>query len=185
MPDGKNYKGRRILPLLLPFVLTLIIITSDRITKNLVIKTHPAPDGRVISDVFNNGLVEIIHVRNNVIAFSLGGSLPMSLRPVLFIVFPSLVLCFLVFFYFYSAQWTRLERIALAMILGGGTGNIIDRIFPPGGINGVVDFLSVKFFGIFGLERWPTFNIADASVVIGVFIWILSILIVKKENLNE
>ena len=40
---------------------------------------------------------------------------------------------------------------------------MIDRFFRA---EGVVDFIDVKFYGLFGLERWPTFNIADASVVI-------------------
>jgi signal peptidase II len=48
-------------------------------------------------------------------------------------------------------------------ILGGGLGNLADRIFRPAG---VVDFIDVKFFGIFGFERWPTFNIADSAIVV-------------------
>ncbi|HOX92234.1 MAG TPA: signal peptidase II, partial [Spirochaetales bacterium] len=56
-----------------------------------------------------------------------------------------------------------LQGAELAGIIGGGMGNILDRIFRA---DGVVDFLSVKFYGLFGLERWPTFNVADATVVV-------------------
>ncbi len=30
-----------------------------------------------------------------------------------------------------------------------------------------MDFVSVKFYGLLGMERWPTFNVADSAVVLG------------------
>ncbi|WP_210380123.1 signal peptidase II, partial [Borreliella garinii] len=50
-----------------------------------------------------------------------------------------------------------IARTSFLLIFSGGVGNIIDRLFRP---SGVVDFLDFKFFGIFGLDRWPTFNFA-------------------------
>lgn len=75
-------------------------------------------------------------------------------------------------------------RIALAMILGGAVGNLIDRTFygiiykyAPAFYGKVVDFFDFDFFNfaIFGrsYDRWPIFNVADASVTIGVLILIL------------
>ena len=75
-------------------------------------------------------------------------------------------------------------RIALAMILGGAVGNLIDRTFfgiiyknAPVFYGKVVDFLDFDFFNftIFGrnYERWPIFNFADAAVTIGVLILLL------------
>jgi signal peptidase II len=75
-------------------------------------------------------------------------------------------------------------RIALAMILGGAVGNLIDRMFygiiykyAPAFYGKVVDFFDFDFFNfaIFGrsYDRWPIFNIADASVTIGVIILVL------------
>lgn len=75
-------------------------------------------------------------------------------------------------------------RIALALILGGAVGNLIDRTFygiiykyAPAFYGKVVDFFDFDFFNfaIFGrsYDRWPIFNIADASVTIGVLILIL------------
>jgi signal peptidase II len=68
---------------------------------------------------------------------------------------------------------TSLQRWAITGIIGGGAGNLIDRIFRP---DGVVDYISVKFYGLFGFDRWPTFNIADASVVVCVFLFLFSVL---------
>jgi signal peptidase II len=65
-------------------------------------------------------------------------------------------------------------------IIGGGFGNLIDRFFRP---DGVVDFIDVKFYGLFGLERWPTFNVADSAVVVCGSLLFISMLFfsVKKE----
>ena len=53
-------------------------------------------------------------------------------------------------------------------------GNLIDRFFRPAG---VVDFIDVRFFGILGMDRWPTFNIADMSVVVCGIMLLLSFII--------
>ena len=64
--------------------------------------------------------------------------------------------------YLKSAELTRAQRWFICGILGGGFGNLIDRFFRS---EGVVDFIDVKFFGILGMERWPTFNAADSFIV--------------------
>ncbi|GHV83616.1 lipoprotein signal peptidase [Spirochaetia bacterium] len=164
---------------LIPFSLTAFVILVDQITKTIIVKNWPAI-GTVIADVFGNDILCIYHVRNKVIAFSLGTTLPDFLRPIVFIALPLLVLLFLCVYYWRSSDFTRLQRWAVTGIIGGGLGNLFDRIFRP---DGVVDFISVKFFGLFGFERWPTFNIADSSVVICVFLWFISIFITpKKQN---
>ncbi len=96
--------------------------------------------------------------------------------------------------YFYSARKKTLSlRIAIAMILGGAIGNLIDRAFygiifhyAPLFYGKVVDFLDVDFFdfSILGrsYDRWPIFNIADASVTIGVLILLFFYKQVKKEE---
>ena len=84
-------------------------------------------------------------------------------------------------------------RIALAMILGGAAGNLIDRAFygiiykyAPLFYGKVVDFFDFDFFNfaIFGrnYDRWPIFNVADASVTIGVLILVLFYKQHKKDD---
>jgi signal peptidase II len=157
----------------LPFILTGVILAADQLVKSYIVKNWPV-SGTLIRDVFNNGLLRIYHVRNKAIAFSLGAGLPESLRPALFIVLPILVLVFLLWYYFSSDDFTVPQRWAVAGIVGGGLGNIIDRIFRP---DGVVDFISVKFYGFLGLDRWPTFNIADSGVVVCCLIFLGTILL--------
>ncbi|MDP3178801.1 MAG: signal peptidase II, partial [Spirochaetaceae bacterium] len=89
--------------------------------------------------------------------------LPPILRSVALIVLPLALICVLLFYYFKHDDLAGLQRWLVCGIAGGGLGNLIDRIFRP---QGVVDFLSFKFYGIFGYERWPTFNVADSAVVV-------------------
>jgi signal peptidase II len=166
----------------LPFSLTVFLVLADQLVKNFIVRNWPV-EGTFIRDLFSNGLIQFYHVRNKAVAFSLGHNLPDSIRPVLFIVLPVIVLGFLMWYYFTSLDFRISQRWAVAGILGGGAGNIIDRIFRPAG---VVDYVSIKFFGIEGIpvlswDRWPTFNIADASVVVCCIILLVTILASSKE----
>ena len=100
----------------------------------------------------------------------------------LFISIFSLVASIALFVYLFSVRNKSLSlRIAIALILGGAIGNVIDRMFygliydyAPLFFGKVVDFFDFDFFNfsIFGrsYDRWPIFNIADAAVSIGVLI---------------
>jgi signal peptidase II len=165
---------------MLPFLLTGIVILIDQAVKMLIVLNWPR-ERTMIKDLFGNGLIMFYHVRNRAIAFSLGHNIPDVLRLPLFIVLPVVVLAFLLWYYFTSSEFRPVQRWAVAGIIGGGIGNIIDRIFRP---DGVVDFISVKFYGILGMERWPTFNIADASVVVCCLLLLVTILFSPKEQVK-
>jgi signal peptidase II len=147
---------------LLPFLLMLAILVVDQLTKAWIVSRWPG-DGVFIADVFGNDFLWIIHVRNKAIAFSIGHGLPDGLRSLLFILLPLGVLGALIVYYLRTDEFSAFQRWAVCGILGGGFGNLIDRIFRP---DGVVDFISVNFYGLLGLSRWPTFNVADSSVVV-------------------
>ena len=165
---------------MLPLSLTAFIILADQVVKAFIVKNWPSMG--LIKDVFNNDFLWIYHVRNKAIAFSLGERLPEALKPVLFIAVPILVIAFLMWYYFRTDEFTYLQRWAAAGIIGGGIGNIVDRIIRP---DGVVDFISVKFYGLFGFDRWPTFNIADSCVVVSCLLLFVSILITPQKPKNE
>lgn len=168
---------------MVPFLLTGFIVLADQLIKMYIAKNWPIianeRDAVFIKDVFSNDFLWIIHVRNKAIAFSLGHNLPEALRPALFIILPLVVLVFLIWYYGKSNEFTRLQRWAVAGIIGGGIGNIIDRIFRPAG---VVDYISVRFYGLLGMSRWPTFNLADASVVSCGLLLLLTIIMAPKQQ---
>lgn len=166
---------------LIPFILTAIVIAFDQVTKAIIATKWPG-DGVFISDVFGNDLLWIIHVRNKAIAFSIGDGLPDFVRAALFIALPLVVIGALVWYYFKSEDFIGVQRWAVAGIVGGGVGNLIDRIFRP---DGVVDFISVNFYGFLGFSRWPTFNIADSSVVVCGIILFASVLFSGRRGEEE
>ncbi len=96
---------------------------------------------------------------------------------VFFLVVSIIVLALMTGYYFYEKSMNTLFRIAMAMIIGGAIGNIVDRLIP--GRPGVVDFISV---GVDGFYRWPTFNVADSVIVAGAFMIIIAVYIEEKRN---
>ncbi|GMO41775.1 MAG: signal peptidase II [Treponemataceae bacterium] len=148
---------------LIPFTLTVFIFALDQITKLLIIKFVPP---YTIGAAFSGDFLRIIHVTNPGIAFSIGNGLSAGLRQILFALAPLGVIVAVISIYFRSKDFTAFQRWAIAGIVGGGLGNLFDRFFRP---EGVVDFIDVKFYGLFGLDRWPTFNVADMSVLISGF----------------
>ncbi len=166
----------------LPFLLSALIIIIDQITKALVVKY--IPEGSIGASFFGDFLW-IIHVRNNAVAFSLGENVPVVLKYVFFVFLPLCVmgaLAYLIVSKRTDREFSTLQKWCLAGILGGGCGNLVDRIFRH---LRVVDFISVKFYGILGMDRFPTWNVADSSVVISVGLLLITIIadeLRKKEK---
>ena len=168
---------------LLPFILTFAIILADQITKFLVEFYIPLDyaNGRLgIGPAFLGDFLRIIRVYNTGVAFSLGDSWPLAVRRLSFGLVTLVVMVLVVVVYFRNKDFSMLQRWAICGILGGGFGNLIDRFFRA---RGVVDFIDVKFYGLFGMERWPTFNVADSAVVVCGILLVVSFLIqIAKES---
>jgi len=78
-------------------------------------------------------------------------------------------------------RYPRLVEYALALILGGALGNLIDRAV----FFRVTDFLDFDFPD-FIMERWPVFNVADSAVTIGVTLWCVYLVFFSKpKTLSE
>lgn len=172
-------KKREIRPRLLPLTLGAGIVVLDQITKILVQKLipygHSVP---VIGDFFR-----LVDVQNTAIAFSIGHNLPSGTQRTLFGLLPLIVVVLVLLYYLFSRdEFTGFQKWCIGALVGGGLGNYVDRIFRPAG---VVDFLDFKFYGIFGLERWPSFNVADMTVVISVILLFISFLLPSGESKNE
>jgi len=153
--------------------LSAAIAVADQVTKILVEKLIPP---YTVAWHFAGDFFRLIHVKNQGVAFSMGNGFSEAVRVGFFIVVPLIVLFAVGFYLVRGKDLTNGQRWILAAIIGGGLGNQIDRIFRP---EGVVDFLDFKFYGLFGLERWPTFNIADASLVVSSILLIY--LLIRQE----
>ncbi|MGP1595045.1 MAG: signal peptidase II [Treponema sp.] len=162
---------------LLPFLLTICVITVDQLSKMLIVAYIPAWS---IGYEFFGDFLRIVCVYNTGAAFSLGHSLSNVMRIVMLLLIPTGFICALAVMYF-RTSFSAVQRWFLCGIIGGGTSNLIDRFLRS---DGVVDFIDVKFYGLFGLERWPTFNIADAFIVVcacGLFV----VMIVHEQNAKK
>jgi signal peptidase II len=162
--------------LLVPLSLTVVLLVSDQIIKALIV-AH-VPINTIYTDL-GHGFFRIIHERNLGIALSIGNGAPDFFRTLLFKILPLVVLSAVVVYYFFGKDLNWYRRWTLAGILGGGFGNLLDRFFRP---DGVVDFIDVKFYGIFGWERFPTFNIADASISVCSVLLFSSLLFARKRQ---
>jgi len=168
--------------------LSLAVVIIDQVTK-LIVKGFSIPfldinyEGMYLGQmipVFGD-FFRFTFVENPGMAF---GYDPGSSFKLIISVF-SLVASIGLIFYLYvirDKSWSL--KIAIALILGGAVGNLIDRTFygvffdyAPLFYGKVVDFFDVDFFDftLFGrsYDRWPVFNIADAAVTIGVLILLL------------
>ena len=169
----------------IPLSLTVLVIALDQATKAWIVSS--IPEGTVAYRFFGDFLW-ICHVRNDAVAFSLGSGLSDAVKIVAFIILPLILMVLIVAAIFSDrilGKITQFQRWCLAGIAGGGIGNLIDRIFRS---FRVVDWISTNNYGWFGMERFPTYNIADAAIVISVILLVVSILLgeirknAKQEN---
>ncbi len=153
---------------------SLMIVLLDQISKIIVKATMAYGSSiKVIGDFF-----KITFVENPGMAFGLDVNPTSKFLLSLFSILASVGL---VYYLYKIKKEPFIYRFSIALILGGAVGNLIDRVF-YGVIYGnadlmygkVVDFLNFEFFdfSLFGHEytRWPIFNVADASVTIGVIL---------------
>jgi signal peptidase II len=169
-------KKRDVKSRLLPLTLSAGIIVIDQIVKIIIMRV--VPKGRfipVIGDFFR-----ITFVQNLAMAFSIGRGMPQGTQRIVFGLLPLVVVVLITLYYLFTRdEFSGFQKWCFGALIGGGLSNYIDRLFRPAG---VVDFLDFKFYGIFGLERWPTFNLADATVVVSIILLAISFLIPVKRK---
>lgn len=166
---------------------TFAIVVIDQMTK-LFVKGFQIPALGISIEGMRYGysipvlgdFFRLTYIENPGMAFGIdpGGKL-------FFTIFSILLTIGIVYYLFKAKHEPPRMRVALAMILGGAIGNLIDRTFygplfqdAPLFYGRVVDFLDVDFFDIqlfgYSLSRWPVFNIADSAVTIGIILLLFS-----------
>lgn len=177
--------------------ISLIVIVLDQVSKVYVkgisfplinFKIEGMYPGEMIPAIGN--FFRITFIENPGLAFGFDPGIDFKLAISVFSVVASIGLLF----YLFKIKDQKFPlRLSIAFILGGAIGNLIDRVFygvfygyAPLFYGKVVDFFDVDFFDFSLLgkqyDRWPIFNIADASVTIGVLILLLFYNFHKKEE---
>ncbi len=161
------------------FVLSIVVITLDQATK---IAAHAWLRGRVPVTVVPE-LFDLRYSRNPGGLFGFFSELTNPWRGLLLTVVPLLAVALIAVFLARTPERDRGVLAALALILGGAVGNLIDRVTR----GEVVDFLDVYaserllpglsrwLLDTFQTVHWPTFNIADSAIVVGVGLLMLDI----------
>lgn len=134
----------------IPFMVAI----ADQSLKALV---RQYPVGHVFYRL--NGIVEFTHASNVGAAFSL-----FSGQTLFLLVVSAGLLSGIVVFAFFSMRLTKPAKTAVLFLLGGGVGNLIDRVF----FSCVTDYIRLMFI------RFPIFNLADIAITSSVacLIWL-------------
>ena len=112
-------------------------------------------------------VVELRFVLNQGMAFSL-----LSGKQLFLIAATSAALLLVAYALFFRSRGKYLQQAALILVLGGGIGNLIDRV-----LNGeVVDYINLLFM------RFAVFNFADICVCVGVALWVLVIFLEESRS---
>lgn len=153
MPTQKNNRP------LLPWIgLAALVVLLDQLTKGLILRTLAIGESVTVNPVFN-----IVHWRNTGAAFSFLHA-SSGWQRWFFVCLGAVAAVFIVWLLRRHGH-QRLFASALALILGGAIGNVIDRLWH----GSVVDFVQVHW----NAETFPAFNVADSAITVGAGLLIL------------
>ena len=142
----------------------LMILVVDQATKWLVARSLDLHEYRPLVD----GLLSLSHVRNRGAAFGILSDADLPYQAILFAGLSLAALLAIAVYAWRLPATAQLPQLALALILGGALGNLIDRLR----LGYVVDFVHVYWRE----HQWPDFNAADSAITIGVTLLVLDIL---------
>jgi len=108
----------------------------------------------------------LTNVENSGAFLGMGSDFSPFLKTIFLLILPIIVLIFIMFYVYRDKQIDKISLIGFCLIIGGGIGNIYDRIL----YGSVTDFLFIDLGGIF---KTGIFNIADLSVTTGMILILL------------
>ena len=148
---------------LLITTIVFLSIALDQISKIWVRNNFESyVENSIIGDVFT-----LIKVENTGAFLGMGSELSETLRILLLIVLPIIFLIGITFYTYIDKALDKMSIIGFSLIIGGGIGNIFDRIV----FGSVTDFFYLDFWGIF---QTGIFNFADLSVTTGMILILIS-----------
>lgn len=138
--------------------LVAFILILDQATKIAVDRAMPLNHSiAVIGNFFN-----LTYIRNTGAAFGLLAAAESSIRLPFLVVFSVLAIAFILVLIRRLPESEKALTVALAFILGGAVGNLIDRVL----YGAVIDFFDFYWSSY----HWPAFNFADSFITVGVVI---------------
>jgi len=148
----------------------LVLVGCDQTTKKVAQAELKNTDKTEIA-----GIINLQYIENDGGMLSLGNKLPQEIKFIVFILVVSIFLIILFIYILKNQREVFLKQSALVLILSGGLGNLIDRVFNNGN---VIDFIRIRL----PLVESGIFNIADFYVTLG-FVMILLSMVIKPKTL--
>ena len=145
--------------LLLWLGIALVVLLADQFTKLLIVGSFTLSDSQTVTSFFN-----LVRVHNSGAAFSFLSSASGWQR--WFFTGIGVVATLFILWLLRSHPTQKLYCFALALVLGGAVGNVIDRI----AYGHVVDFLDFHWdwlSPVFFQGHFPAFNVADSAISVG------------------
>ena len=160
----------------LVFVFTLIILNigCDQVSKKIV---RDQVEFRSTTEIIGETFI-LTNVENAGAFLGMGSDLNPIIKTILLLILPIVVLLFVLHYLLTKKDIDNLTVIGLSFIVGGGIGNMYDRIL----YGQVTDFFHIDFGGIF---KTGIFNMADVSVMVGMGLILLASFITRKNIPNE
>lgn len=147
-------------------IVVLVAVPLDQASKSWVRDHLVARSGHsIVVGRWGSLSASLIHVRNPGAAWGLFSRLDAAYRRPFLIGVTLLAMGFVLYLFARTEPGHQLVLLALTLVMGGAVGNLIDRIR----FNFVVDFIDVRV----GSFRWPTFNVADIAITLGVALMLL------------
>lgn len=140
------------------------VVAFDQLTKALVARGLELHETRPLID----GLLSLTYVQNRGAAFGILSEADLPFQPMLFTLVSLLALGAIAAYAWRLPDRHRQSRFALALVMGGAVGNLLDRAR----LGFVIDFVDAYW----GTHHWPAFNAADSAISIGVGLLILDML---------
>lgn len=123
---------------------------------------------------FFDGMFNFVYAENAGTILGIGSRLPEDVRFAFFVLLVGIVLLAAIAFVLVKPLHT-MTVLAISLIVGGGIGNLIDRLIHNGS---VIDFMVIKF----GLLESGIFNVADIAITLGTCMLCLSFISSKRKN---
>ncbi len=153
--------------------LSLAVVGTDRATKAAIEILTPEGYRRPVIDDF----VYLVHARNPGIAFGIFSDSPPRWLTLALILGSLIVVGILSWMLIAGRAGTKFSQAGVALILGGATGNLTDRLLH----GGVTDFFEV----LLGSYHWPAFNVADSAITIGAILVALDLMVGTRKSAGK
>lgn len=159
--------------IVIALIAIVVLVGIDQLSKYLIVSNFELHETMSVIKFGSHEIFNFTFIENKGASWGV-----LHGKTTFLVIFTSVIMIALIVYLIRFAQRKPLIMACLALFIGGGIGNLIDRIFRGGA---VVDFIEARFID------FPVFNFADICVTIGAALFFIEIIIseVKKSKKDK